>query len=354
MSKKFKVWLNVFTIVALLGLVFAARHQISDAFSELADLNYLWLLMIIPLQIGNYSSVAMYYKSYLRNLGTEVPYRSMLRVALEMNFVNNVFPSGGASGFGYFGIRMKHYGVPTSRATLTQLMRHTLTFISFILYLSLALLILGLFGESNRLMIVVSSGIIFMIVTATLLLVYIISSSSRTKKFVAFIPKLINSVVHALKLKKTPAIDIDKIENMFEKLHHDYLLVHSNWPALKKPFMYTVLMNATELLTIMVVYFAFGKTINLGALIIAYAVANIAGLFAVLPGGVGIYEGLMTGVLTAAGIPKALALSTTIVYRVLNMAIFLPIGFVLYQLALRNRTSSGQNNESKINNSNDV
>ncbi len=333
--KSWKTWLNVFTFVALAVLIYASRHQIVEAFDKLFDLNYFWLLMIVPLQIGNYSSTAMYYRSYLKNLGEDVPFKSLFKVALEMNFVNNVFPSGGFSGFGYFGMRMKSLNVPTSKATLTQVMRHTLTFMSFIVYLSVALLIISLFGSANRFMIMVSTSIIGLILTSTAILLYIITSSARIRAFMAFLPKALNGLLNMFRRHKKPTINIERIENLFDQLHRDYLLIHSNWRALKRPFLFTLLMNLTELCTIMVVYFAFGKVVNFGALIIAYAVANIAGLLAVLPGGVGVYEGLMTAVLTSAGIPKALALSATLVYRVLNMSIFLPVGFILYQKALR-------------------
>ena len=50
----------------------------------------------------------------------------------------------------------------------------------------------------------------------------------------------------------------------------------------------------------------------------------------VLPGGVGIYEALMTGVLAAAGIPAALSLPVTVMYRVINTIIQLPPGYILY------------------------
>lgn len=80
--------------------------------------------------------------AYLKNLGEDIRFKELYKVALEMNFVNNVFPSGGVSGFGYFGIRMKSIGVPASKATLTQVMRHTLTFMSFIVYMIIALLFL--------------------------------------------------------------------------------------------------------------------------------------------------------------------------------------------------------------------
>jgi uncharacterized protein (TIRG00374 family) len=343
--KSFKLWLNIVTFVALGVLIYVSRHQIANAFEQLSDLNFFWLLMIIPLQIGNYTSVAKYYQTYLRNLGEKIAFVPLFKIALEMNFVNNVFPSGGVSGFGYFGMRMNSEGVSTSKATLTQVMRHTLTFLSFIVYMVVALLVLSLFGNASRFMILVSSSIISLILMATGFIVYIISNSGRVKKFVAFLPRAINKVGRVVLRGKLPRINIEKIENLFQQLHEDYQAIHRDWRLLKKPFFWTLMMNMTELLTINVVYFAFGKTANFGALIIAYAVANIAGLVAVLPGGFGVYEGLMTGVLTGAGIPKALALSATLVYRVLNMSLFLPVGFVLYQMGLRKDGKKGKNSK---------
>jgi uncharacterized protein (TIRG00374 family) len=334
-GKTFKLVLNIVTIVAIVALIYASRHQVGDAFRKLIDLNYFWLLMIIPLQIANYSSVAKYYQSYLRNLGEKVDFGPLFKIALEMNFVNSVLPSGGVSGFGYFGMRMQAEGVATSKATLTQVMRHTLTFVSFIVYMSFALIILSLFGNASKFMVLVSSSVISFILVGTFLIIYLISSASRIKNFMAFLPRIINRISHSVLGGRIPKIDISKIDKLFGQLHDDYLKIHRDWRSLKKPFFWTLMMNFTELSTIMVVYFAFGRVVNFGAIIIAYAVANIAGLVAVLPGGVGVYEGLMTAVLAGAGIPKALALSATLVYRVLNMALFLPIGFVLYQISLR-------------------
>jgi uncharacterized protein (TIRG00374 family) len=336
----FKLWLNVVTIAALVALVYVSRHQVVDAFRKMADLNFFWLLMIVPLQIGNHSSVAKYYQTYLRNLGEHVPFRNLFKISLEMNFVNNVLPSGGVSGFAYLGMRLKHEGVSSSKATLTQVMRHTLTFLSFILYLVLALFFLSLFGNASRFMVLVSTSIIGVILLFTVALIYMISSAHRIRKFMTFLPRAINWLGRKILGGRTPRINIEKIDDLFQQLHDDYMKIKDNWPALKWPFLWTMMMNLTELLTINVVYFAFGQTANFGALIIAYAVANIAGLLAVLPGGVGVYEGLMTAVLTASGIPKALALSATVVYRILNMLLFLPPGFVLYQMALRRTNPS--------------
>ena len=337
--KSIKFWINIVTIVALVALVIIARKQVADAFESFADLNLLWLSLLLPLQLLNHFSVAKFYQSYLKTLGEKIKTSELYKVSLEMNFVNNVFPSGGVSGFGYLGIRMKKLGVKGSKSTLLQTSRHLLTFVSFIVYLLLALLLLSIFGSASRMIILIASSLSSLIIFGTIALVFIISDENRIKQFTAFLPKLANSFIGVFSKKKKQPIDISKIEQLFGDLHEDYLHVRRNWKDLRHPFMWTMLMNLTEILTIFVVYLSFGYLVNPGAIIISYAVANIAGLVAVLPGGVGIYEGLMTAVMASAGVPKALALSATVVYRVLNMAIFLPVGYIFYQRALK--TESG-------------
>lgn len=337
--RSFKLWLNIFTIIALVALIYFSRNQISKTFRGFVDLNLFWMAFIIPLQLLNYFSAAKFYQSYLLTLGEKVNFNTLYKVALEMNFVNNVFPSGGVSGFGYLTTRLRKEGVPASKSTLTQVTRYSLTFLSFIFYLGLALFLLSVFGAASRLMVLISTVIISMVLVGAGLLIYLISSQKRITAFTAFLPNLFNRVVGVFRRQKKQTIDVERIERLFTNLHEDYLHVKRNRRALKAPFFWTMLMNFTEIATIFVVYLAFGETINPGAIIIAYAVANIAGLVSVLPGGVGVYEGLMAAVLASAGVPRGLAISVTLVYRVTNMVLFLPVGFVLYQLALRKKTA---------------
>ena len=333
--KSIKFWVNAITIVALVLLVVFARDQISEAFETFTQLNLLWMLAIIPVQIVNHTAVAKFYQSYLKTLGEKIRTRELFKVSLEMNFVNNVFPSGGVSGFGYLGIRLKKLGVKGSKTTRLQTSRHFLTFLSFIVYLLIALLLLSLFGSASRLIVMIASMLSMFIIFATAILIYIISDESRVKQFSAALPRLVNKVVKTFHRRNKQPINIDNIEQLFGDLHKDYLHVKKNWRDLRYPFFWTMLMNFTEILTIFIVYLAFGEIVNPGAIIISYAVANVAGLVAVLPGGVGVYEGLMTAVMASAGVERGLALSATVVYRVFNMGLFLPIGYFFYQRALR-------------------
>ncbi len=333
--KSFKFWINAVTFIALALLVIFARKQIGDAFNTFSSLNFFWIILIIPIQIANHTAVAKFYQSYLKTLGEHLRTKELFKVSLEMNFVNNVFPSGGVSGFGYLGIRLKKLGIKGSKTTLLQTSRHLLTFMSFIIYLMIAIFLLSVFGSASRVIIMIASSLATLIISLTLVLIFIISDETRIKQFTVALPKLINAIAKPFHLKKGHLININSIETLFGDLHQDYRHVRSNWKDLRWPFLWTMTMNLTELTTIYVVYLSFASIVNPGAIIIAYAVANVAGLVAVLPGGVGIYEGLMTGVMATAGVQEALALSATVVYRVVNMGIFLPIGYIFYRRALK-------------------
>jgi uncharacterized protein (TIRG00374 family) len=206
---------------------------------------------------------------------------------------------------------------------------------TFIIYLLTALILLSVFGSASRFIILIASSLSSFIIFGSLILIYIISDENRIKQFTGALPNLINSVISFFHKDSRRPIDIAKIEKLFGELNGDYRHVKKNWRSLRHPFKWSMLMNFTEILTIFVVYLSFSELVNPGAIIISYAVANIAGLVSILPGGVGIYEGLMTAVMASAGVNKALALSATVVYRVFNMGIFLPIGYFFYQRALK-------------------
>lgn len=335
-KKDFKFWLNVFTFVALAFLVYISWDQILEALGELSSLNAGALLLMIPIQAASYYAVAKFYKIFLDKQGERIRLRELYKISLELNFVNHVFPSGGVSGFSYLSLRLKSHGVSTAKSTLAQILRFALTFISFLVLLLLAVFALSLSQSAGGLVILITSAIIFATIFGTGVGIYIISQPSRIKSFVGWLPKAVNYVARLFKRDKTHGlIDIGKVESTLEDLHDDYVVLSRDMPLVRHLLKWALVINITEVLTVYMVYIAFGELINPGALIIAYAVANFAGLIAVLPGGVGVYEGLMTATLASAGVPRALALSATVIYRVLSMLFFLPIGYYFYQRALR-------------------
>jgi uncharacterized protein (TIRG00374 family) len=334
-NSKFRLYLTIFTIVALAVLIYGLRSQIGDAIHNFRNVNSGALFLIIPLQALNYDAYARLYKSLFKTLGNDVGYRALYRATLELNFVNHILPSGGVSGVSYFSIRLKGENISTTQSAFVQLLKFLLLYISFLPILVIGLFLLALKGHTNSLILVLCSSIITAIIIGTFLGLYIIESRSRISSFLTWITKAINWGVHLVLPRRPETIKLKSAQRAFNELHDNYKVLKTNWRQLQMPLIYTTICNITEIATVYVVYIAFGQYVNFGAVILAYAVANFAGLISVLPAGIGVFEGLMTAVLTATGIPAGLSIPVTIMYRICSMFVQLVPGYILYQRALK-------------------
>jgi len=259
----------------------------------------------------------------------------MMRLAFEIAFMNTVFPSGGVSGFSYISLRLRDENISAGKASLVQMMRFVLIFIGFQVLLSLGVLLLAIDGRANNLLILVASSLATLLLVGTFLLAYIIGSKERINSFFTFLTRIINRLIYVVRPKHPETINIDQVKKMFTELHENYLQLKSNWLALIKPLRNAFLSSLFEITTLYVVYLAYGETVNPGAVIIAYAVANFAGLISILPGGAGVYEALMTTVMAAGGVPAAVSLPVTVTYRVMTMIIQVIPGYWFYHKALQ-------------------
>lgn len=330
-SRRWKTFFTVVTFVALFGLVYALRRQIAETLQNLQDANLLWIALIVPLAMCNHYAQARMYKSVFAILGERFRTRSMFRLSLELNFVNNIFPSAGVSGFSYLGLRMKDEKVSSGKTTLVQLMRFVLLFVSFQLLLGVGLLLLAFGGDANDFVLLVAGSLATLLLVGTGMLAYIIGSKERINSFFTFLTKGLNRLIHVVRPRHPETINVSRVRRMFTDLHENYLVIKKDLSKLKTPLAFATIGNLTEVTAIFVVFLAFGHFVNPGAIIIAYAVANFAGVISVLPGGVGIYEALMTGVFATAGVPAALSLPVVIAFRVVSMAVQLPVGYYFYQ-----------------------
>ncbi len=335
LKRRWKLLLNIFTIAALALLAVALRHQLATTLDNLTKVNAWVLLLIIPIEALNYHSQTKMYQGLFASVDEKLSYGNLMRASLELNFVNHVFPSGGVSGISYFGFKMREFGVRGTKATLVQTMKLLLLFVSFEILLLFGMLVLAVSNKANDLTILIGGGLTMLVLFGTLVFMYVIGSRARIHAFFTGSTKILNRVIHVVRPKHPETINIAKVRQTFEDFHNDYVLLKSRWRQLKAPFWWAFLANLTEVLVVYVVYIAFGSFVNIGAVILAYAVANFAGLVSVLPGGVGVYEALMTAVLVAAGVPARLSLPVTVMYRVLNTLLQLPPGYVLYHKTLQ-------------------
>ena len=342
LKRRWKLVVNIFTLTALVILIFATRHQIGSTIGNLKHVNAWALLLLIPIEALNYHAQAKIYQRLFSIVGNKLNYRFLYEASLELNFVNHVFPSGGVTGLSYFTLRLRNGKELTSgKATLIHVMKVGLYIVAYEILLIFGIFALAIMGRVNNLVILVASSLSTLLIVGTIAFIYIVGSSERIDSFFTAITKLINKLIHYVRPRFPETINIHKARILFNDFHINYKDIKNNYSRLKSPFWYSLLADATEIAAVYVVYVAFGKLVNVGAVILAYGIANSAGLISVMPGGVGIYEALMTAVLASTGIPPGISLPVTIMYRVLNTIIQLPPGYYFYNRSIkRNRLNN--------------
>lgn len=338
LGRNWRLILNIVTILALGLFLFFIKDQIIETFENISRIHWWIIIVIVLLQIWNYDAQTRMYRSLFSIVGNKFQYRPMFIAAMELNFINNVFPSGGVSGISYFGARLRSETVTAGKATLVQIMKLLLLYLSFEVLLVFGLFLLAAEGKINSLVLMVTVAVSTSLILGTMLLAYILGSKGRVENAFHFIRRWVNKIVRKVTRKPhREPIGLERLHFLMSELHTNFKTIRSRKSELKWPLVHALFANLSEILCIYVIYLAFGSAVNFGAIILAYSVANIAGAISVLPGGVGMYEALMTAVLVAAGVPVALSLPVTLMYRVLTAAIQLPPGYYFYHKAVNRK-----------------
>ena len=75
---------------------------------------------------------------------------------------------------------------------------------------------------------------------------------------------------------------------------------------------------------------AFGHWVNPVAVLVAYGVANIAAALPITPGGLGVVEATVSGILVGFGTPRSIAIWGVLAWRLVNFWLPIPIGGTAY------------------------
>lgn len=337
MKLSFRAWLTIITLVLLSVVVIAAWPEIKQAAGLLSQVNISILLLLIPLQFASYYATGGMIFSYLRAKGEikQMSHWAMTRLALELNFVNHILPSGGAAGFSYLAWVLSRYKVPVSRSTMAQIVRFTLTFISFVLLLGVAMIILTFNHQIDRTIVIVGGALMVIAVGSTLLGIWLIKSLPRLRKFSGWLTKISNRfVAWVTRGNKTDVVKGEVLLDFFDGLHGDYMAIRRDRRILIVPFIWAAVANILDVSLIWVSFWALGYQVDPALLFVAFGIASIAGAVSVTPGGAGVYEAVMVAFLAASSVPAEIAIAGTLLARVTLLSGTILFGYIFYQLTI--------------------
>lgn len=333
----FRAWLSVVTLVFVAIIIFFSRHELEHAWQLLGKVNIWILLLLIPGQMLVYFAGGEMIFSYLRSKKSieHISAFILVRMSLEMNFVNHVLPSGGVSGISYMTWRLGKYGVTAGRATMSQVVRFAAGFAALIVLIALSVLIVTIDGNINRWIILMSSILVFGMVGSIIGFIYLISSHKRTITFGNWLVRVVNRLVRKLTFgRKRSVLNKHKVEVFFNEMHHDYLALRQDKRILIKPFLWGLVFTIADVGLFLITFWALGVPVNPAPILIAYGVAALAGFFVVTPGGAGAYEAIMVAFLAIAGLGQGVAIAGIVLTRVILLLGTIVLGYVFYQMAV--------------------
>ncbi|MDB5178007.1 MAG: rane protein of unknown function [Candidatus Saccharibacteria bacterium] len=333
----FRMGLSIFTVAFLVIIIFVSRHEIMHAWTLLERVNIWILLLIIPGQILVYYTGGEMIFSYLRAKKSidDIPRTELTRMALELNFVNHILPSGGVSGLSYINWRLGRYGISAGRATMAQVVKYATGFGAFAALLLVSVLLVTIDGHINRWLILISSSLVGIMFATIAAAIFLLSNKQRIDRFAVWIHRLLNRVVAKLSFgRKSEFIQLSPVSIFFEELHHDFVALNKDRRLLIKPFLWGLVSMGADALLFLITFWALGTSVNPAIILIAYGVASMAGFFVATPGGAGAYEAIMVSVLAIAGITSGVAIAGIVLTRIILLIGTIVFGYLFYQHAL--------------------
>lgn len=333
----FRTWVTVITLALLFVVIFFGWDEISAAWVLLGRVDLLILALLIPVQLFSYYATGGIIFSYLKAKGNlkNTTQWQMTRMALELNFVNHVLPSGGAAGFSYLGWVLHRHGVGAGRATMAQIIRFLTTFVTFVVLLAVAVIVLAIDHQMDRFVLLLCSGLAVLGIGGSLFVMFIIHSRKRLIRFSNWLTVVGNKFVRFFTSgRKQEAIREDIIPNFFMELHDDYEQIQKDKRVLIVPFIWSLLANIADAALLFIAFWALGAFVNPAALFIAFGLSSIASVFSVTPGGAGVYETIMIAFLAAIGVPADIAIAGTLLARVVLLLGTIVFGYFFYQLTI--------------------
>ena len=333
----FRSWATILTLILLSVVVYFGWPHIEKAWALMGGVNPWIFVLILPLQVFSYYTIGEVTFSYLRQKGDlkGVSRWKMTRIALETNFVDHIVPVPAAAGFSFLGWRLHHLGVRTSRSTMAQLIRYLLIFVSFVSLVFISVIVLFFDHKVNKIMVFMSLAFLVFAIVIITLLVYVIKNKNRLLAIARFLTLFLNKVIKFATFgKKQNVIGLVRIRDFLFEIHQDYVEIRHDKKLLAKSAVWAVLTNVLDVSLFFIAFLSLGYWLNPAALFISFGLASVVTIFAVTPGGTGVYEAVMIALLASFGIPAEIAIAGTLLARAILLVFTIFFGYIFYQLTI--------------------
>lgn len=342
MKKKFgaRQIISIITFILVAVVVWNARHELASTLDYLAHTNIAIILLLIPEQLLMYYSAGQMFFSFMsaKKDAKKISNWQLMRISLELNFMNHAVPSGGVSGLGYIAWRLKPYGATPGQTSFMYVLRYAITTFANQAQTLIAILAIVLMGgvTASNVNVLIVVGVIAVVVISTVICGIWIAGKKKILDWLAEkVRTLANWIVKTVTFgHKREVLKEESVKKFCEEVTADYQEARRNKKMLKKPIAWGFLYSFLEVATYWVIAISMGHPELLPQIMVAEAVGSVLGAVIPTPGGAGGYEVSMAAVMWGLGVDLGLATAVVVTTRVIVLVGTIVSGYGFYQHAI--------------------
>jgi uncharacterized protein (TIRG00374 family) len=313
---------SVVTILTVVGLLLvvtrmhSAEHDVVTAWRHFSWARIPWLLGALAAEALSFYCYALVQRRLLRAGGAHLPRRTMAALALAATGVTNVVPGGSAPASGWLVGQYRRRGIPMPLALWAVLSGGFAATVSVLFLLAVGAAVAGLlppWAFAVCLATLVGGAAVVVAASHNLAQVTRWLERHHSRRGVRLVREMSARAAHVMRFRATVRGGAAVLG-----------LSLANW--------------AMDVFVVIGAFGLLGLPIPWRAVLFAYAVAQVAGSLAPLPGGIGFVEGGMIGGFALAGAGVGNAVVATIVYRAITCWAVAAAGSLML-VAMSQRTS---------------
>jgi uncharacterized protein (TIRG00374 family) len=289
--------------------------------------SYALLGAAVALEIAALAGYANLFRYILRVLDIRMRLREVWAITLSGLAVSHILSAGGVGGWVVtYNALMKHkvpHGIIFVAIAAQQFFNYVVLWFFFALAMIYLVVVRG--GDSI-IGYLIGIVLIVLILWLTLYGVYLYNRPTRLRIRTAQLARLVNRIWRREVVKER------HVDGWIDNL----LIGMRRMTGHRGAFRITLVLACAfwffDMLCLWCTFQAFGYTIGLGHLLVAYVVAYSIGTLAPTPGGLGAVEGLLIALFVSFGVPSAVAVAVVLVYRIINFWLPIPPGFLAYAI----------------------
>jgi uncharacterized protein (TIRG00374 family) len=318
----------VFAVIVLaLYLLLPKLVDTQQTVQYISNASYVLLAAAVALEIAALAGYANLFRYILRVLDIRMRLREVWAITLSGLAVSHILSAGGVGGWVVtYNALMKHkvpHGIIFVAIAAQQFFNYVVLWFFFALAMVYLILVRG--GDSI-IGYLVGIVLIVLILWLTLYGVYLYNRPTRLRLRAAQVAHIVNRVWRREVVKER------HIDGWIDNLLIGMRRMTSHRGSFRTTLVLACAFWFFDMLCLWCTFQAFGYTIGVGHLLVAYVVAYSIGTLAPTPGGLGAVEGILIALFVSFGVPSAVAVAVVLVYRIINFWLPIPPGFLAYAI----------------------